>query len=121
MNASNYKQAIADFKAFLTTNPKSLYAEHAQYWIGESYFAMRDFTAAIAEFQNVIKKYPESIKVPSSLFKQGMAFFEMQSYDEAKAFFAKLTTRFPATNEAIRAQEQIQTIDKFFSSIRMTK
>ncbi|MDO8518660.1 MAG: tol-pal system protein YbgF, partial [Deltaproteobacteria bacterium] len=107
VNAGDFKQAIVDLKSFLTANAKSPFAEHAQYWIGESYFAMRDFTAAVAEFQSVIKKYPQSSKVPPSLLKQGLSFFEMQSFEEAKAFLTKVATRFPQSREAIRAQDKI--------------
>ena len=110
VNANQYKEAISNFRTFLTSHPKSIYADNAQYWIGECYYAMRDFAAAVAEFQNVIKKYPASPKVASSLLKQGLSFFAMQSFEEAKAFLSKLISRFPTSSEAIRAQEALSRI-----------
>ena len=116
VNAGDYKQAVTDLKSFITTYPKSSYAEHAQYWVGECLYATRDFTAAVVEFQNVIKKYPQGVKAPASLYKQGMSFFEMQSFDDAKAFFAKLAARFPQTHEAILAQNQINAINQILET-----
>lgn len=116
VNANQYKEAILSFKSFLVSYPKSIYADNAQYWIGECYFAMRDFAAAVAEFQNVIKKYPSSRKVAASLLKQGLSFFEMQSFDDSRAFLSKLISRFPGSSEAIRAAEAISRINSLLEA-----
>lgn len=112
VNAENYKGAIAALKTFIANNKASPYASYARYWIGESYYAMRDFPAAVAAFQEVIKKDPNSHKVPSSLLRQGFSFFEMQSLEESKAFLKKLTTRFPQSFEATLAQEKLKKINE---------
>mgnify|MGYP003339241064 CR=1 FL=1 len=44
----NYKGAITSFQSFLGQYPKSGLAHRAQYWIGDSYFNLRDYRNAIA-------------------------------------------------------------------------
>jgi len=112
VNAEQYRSAIQSFRSFLKNNRKSRYADEAQYWIGESYYAMRDFPKAVTEYQKTIKKYPKSKKVPISMLKQGLSFYQMQSFDEAKAFFSKLLSKYPRSNEATRARENIKKIDR---------
>lgn len=111
VNAQQYKGAVQSLKQFIASNPQSRYADDAQFWVGESYFALQDYPKAIAEFQRVIKKYPKSDKVPGSLLKQGFSFFEMQAFDDAKAFLSKLVSKYPRSDSAIRAKERIQYID----------
>ncbi|MBX7147543.1 tol-pal system protein YbgF [bacterium] len=112
LNNDNYQGALTALKTFIADNPKSPYVENAQYWVGESLFAMKDFPKAVSEFQRVIKDFPKGSKVAPSLLKQGMSFFEMQSFDDSKAFLNKLITQFPQSNEAIQAQGVIASIDR---------
>lgn len=111
INASDYKGAALSLQEFIKTNPKSRFGDAAQYWIGESYFSMRDFPKAISEYQKVIRDFPKSNKVAASLLKQGFSFYEMQSFEDAKAFLTKLITKYPGSNEAIRAKERIDEIN----------
>lgn len=110
LNGSDYKSAAESLQSFLKTNPKSRFADAAQYWVGESYYSMRDYPKAIAEYQKVIKDYPKSGKVVSALFKQGVSFFQMQSLDDSKAFLTKLITKYPGSPEAIMAKNKIEEI-----------
>lgn len=112
INREDYKGAITGLNTFITSNPRSHLAAYAQYWVGESYFALRDFPASVTACQQLIKKYPESTKVPGCLLKQGLSFYETQSFAEAKAFLAKLVSRYPKSIEAERARDKIQAIDQ---------
>lgn len=109
-NSEDYKGAAVAFKNFLANNDKSLFAENAQYWTGESFYALRDFPAAVSEFQKVIQKYPKGSKVAIALLRQGYAFFEMQSFEESKAFLEKVVLKYPGSTEAIRASQKIDQI-----------
>lgn len=110
-NAELYHDAIDTLHQFVAENPKSAYIEQAQYWIGSSFYAMRDFPSAIAEFQGVVKKFPTGTKAPSALLKQGFSFYQMQAYDEAKAFLDKLVAKYPASNETILAKDKLKAIE----------
>lgn len=111
INAEEYKEAVSSLKQFLATYPKSALAENAQFWIGQSFYSMRDFSAAVSELQKVVSKYPTGGKAAPALLKQGYAFFEMQSFDEARAFLTKLTNKYPTTTEATVARDKLRKID----------
>ncbi|HBF13110.1 MAG TPA: tol-pal system protein YbgF [Deltaproteobacteria bacterium] len=112
VNVENYKEAQSALQSFLKNRSKSPYVLHAQYWLGETNYALRDYPIAITEFQKVVKNFPKSEKVAPALLKQGYAFFEMQSFADAKAFLNKLVTMFPQSTEAILAKQKIQKIDQ---------
>src|SRR5678815_4989844 len=62
----NYQGAIAAFQTFLAQYPKSTLAHRAQYWIGDSYFNLRDYRSAIASQQKLIATYPDSASAPDA-------------------------------------------------------
>ena len=69
--------AIQKLREFLRKSPKSDLADDAQYWIGEAYYANRDYNRAILEFNEVLLRYPKGDKVPAALLRQAMAFAEL--------------------------------------------
>ena len=123
MTQRNYKKSAELFAAFIKKYPKSPLADNAQYWRGESLYAMGDYEAAILEFQTVIKKYPKGDKVPGAILKQGFAFFELKSYADAKAFLEKVIIEYPKSEEALKAREKITQVDAMIreSTAQMTE
>ncbi|MGH7896873.1 MAG: tetratricopeptide repeat protein, partial [Candidatus Binatia bacterium] len=69
--------AIQKLREFLRKSPKSDLADDAQYWIGEAYYATRDYNRAILEFNEVLLRYPKGDKVPAALLRQAFAFAEL--------------------------------------------
>jgi tol-pal system protein YbgF len=108
VNSSEFLKAIATFKKFNTKFPKSPYADSAQYWIAECYFAMRDFEMAIKEFQNLIDNYRNSEKIPAALLKQGYAFTELDMESDANLFFSTLIKKYPHSKEAKDAKDFLE-------------
>lgn len=107
INNSEFLKAIATFKKFMAKFPKSEYNANAQYWIGECYFAMRDYEQSIKEFQILKEKYPRSDKVPAALLRQGYAFDSLGMESDAKVFFNDLIRKYPHTKEAKEAKEKL--------------
>jgi len=48
-----YRDAINAFTRLLEQNPDDVLADNCQYWIGESYFGLKEYQQAIMEFQKV--------------------------------------------------------------------
>ena len=53
--SAKYKDAISHFNKFIKSYPASSYLPSAQYWIGNSYFALRDFKNAITAQEKLIE------------------------------------------------------------------
>ena len=60
------------FKTFLQSNPQHVLAGNAQYWLGETYYARRDYQNAMTAFAEGYKVYKASPKGPDNLLKLGI-------------------------------------------------
>lgn len=107
----NYKAAIGRFKEFLKKHPQSEYADNAQYWIGESHYALREFDQAILEFDVVRRRYPKGDKVPAALLKQGFAFAELGDKVDARLILQELVDRYPQSPEAGKAKQKLKSLE----------
>ena len=56
--AREHGQAVLDFLDFIAKYPKHPLAANAQYWIGEAYYAQRDYRQALVEFEKVFEHGP---------------------------------------------------------------
>ena len=111
LERKDYRAAISRFKEFIKKNPQSEYADNAQYWIGESHYALREFDQAILEFDVVRRKYPKGDKVPAALLKQGFAFAELGDKVDARLILQELTDRFPQSEEAVKAKQKLKSLE----------
>lgn len=111
LERKDYRVAIARFKEFIKKHPQSEYADNAQYWIGESHYALREFDQAILEFDAVRRKYPKGDKVPAALLKQGFAFAELGDKVDARLILQELTDRYPQSPEAAKAKQKLKALE----------
>ena len=63
---NKYDEALKELKNLKSLNPLDL-MPNIQYWIGEVYYAKKDFNQAIIEFGEGLKKFPDSIKGPDNM------------------------------------------------------
>lgn len=105
-----FEDAIVGFKDYLKKFPKSDHADNAQFWVGESYFALRQYEQAILAFNDVIKKYPKGNKVPNALLRQSLAFIEINDKTSAKLLLRKIVKEYPNTSEAKIASKRLETL-----------
>lgn len=107
----DHRTAIARFKEFLKKNPKSKLAPEAQYLIGESYLAMREFNNAIVEFDEVRRRFPQNEKVAAALLGQGAAFSELGEKLNARLVLQELVEKYPQSAEAARAKQRLKALE----------
>ena len=103
----DYGGAERGFKAFLQANPKHNLAGNAQYWLGETYYARRDYQNAMTAFAEGYKVYKSSPKGPDNLLKLGVTLAALGRKSDACAVFGKFTQDYPrATDLQKRRVEQ---------------
>jgi tol-pal system protein YbgF len=103
----DYAGAERGFKAFVQANPKHTLAGNAQYWLGETYYARRDYQNALAAFAEGYKVYKNSAKGPDNLLKLGVTLAALGRKPDACTVFAKFTQDYPrATDLQKRRVEQ---------------
>ena len=111
LNDQQYDKAIQQFRNFQRKYPNSDMADDAQYLIGESYFAQKDYNRAILEFNDVLK-YRRGDKVPAALLRQAQAFLEIGDRTDARLILQKLINDYPNSEQAREAKDRLQTLGR---------
>jgi tol-pal system protein YbgF len=106
----DYEGARRKFEAFLKQYPNTELSDNAQFWIGETYFAKKDYEKAILEYEKAIAKYPEGDKVPSALLKQAIAFLELGDKTNGRNLLKRVIERYPQSEQADMAKKRLDTI-----------
>ena len=109
-DAKNYEVAAVLFKQFLREHPKHTLAGNSQYWLGETFYAQRQYEAAIVAFDEVIQKYGDNAKVAASILKQGYAFDALDDSRNARFFLEQVQRKFPDSEEAKQAAAKLKTL-----------
>jgi tol-pal system protein YbgF len=95
----DYAGAERGFKAFLQGNPKHVLAGNAQYWLGETYYARRDYQNAMTTFAEGYKNYKTSPKGPDNLLKLGVTLAVLGRKSDACAVFTKFSQDYPKATD----------------------
>ncbi len=105
----NYQGAIFAFQNFLKQYPKSTLAPRAQYWIGDSYFNLRDYKAAMTAQQTLLKAYPDSPSVPDAMLNIASAQSELGDMAASKRTMEEIVGKYPASDAAEKAKRRLTT------------
>jgi tol-pal system protein YbgF len=108
--AGNYQAAIAAFQSFIAQYPRSSLAHRAQYWIGDSYYNVRDFKSAIAAQQKLVSTYPDSTSVPDALLNLASSQIELGQTAAAKKTMDSLLARYPTSDAAEKARRRLASL-----------
>ena len=95
----DYAGAEKGFRAFLQSNPRHPLAGNAQYWLGETYYARRDYPNAMTAFAEGYKLYKASPKGPDNLLKLGVTLAQLGRKSDACAIFAKFSQEYPKATD----------------------
>jgi tol-pal system protein YbgF len=95
---------------FLVQHPKSPLAPRAQYWIGDSYYNLRDYKNAIANQQKLLSAYPDSSSVPDALLNIASSQQELGESAAARKTLDGLVARFPSSDAAEKARRRLANL-----------
>jgi tol-pal system protein YbgF len=95
----DYPGAEKAFKTFVQRNPQHVLAGNAQYWLGETYYARRDYQNAMAAFAEGYKVYKTSPKGPDNLLKLGITLAVLNRKSDACAVFARFNQDYPRATD----------------------
>ncbi|MGH7961658.1 MAG: tol-pal system protein YbgF, partial [Candidatus Binatia bacterium] len=112
MRDQQYDKAVQQFRAFQRKYPSSPMADDAQFLIGESYFAQKDYNRAILALNDVVLNYRRGDKVPAALLRQAQAFVEIGDKTDARLILQKLINEYPNTEQVAAARGMLQTLGR---------
>ena len=110
--ANKFNEAETHLLELKKINPEDL-MPNIQYWLGEVYYANKNFQQAIIEFGEGFAKYPDSIKGPDNLLKLGLSFSNLNRKNDACNAFFELELKFKnaAKNVIERSQNERKKLD----------
>ena len=109
VKAGSHTEAIEGLRAFLRKYPRHDYADNAQYWLGEAFYAQKDYPHALSEFRTVIETYPRGNKVPDALLKVGYCYQALGQGAKARAVLEQVVNLYPKTEPAALATKRLET------------
>ena len=109
VKAGKHAEALTALRAFLAKYPHHDYADNAQYWLGEVFYAQKDYNHALVEFRNVIETYPRGNKVPDALLKVGYCHHALGQPDKARAVLEQVVNLYPKTEPAAIAARRLES------------
>lgn len=99
----NYHDTIVLMSDFLKQFPSHPYSDNATFWIGESFYQMKDYQKAGEDFRKVVEQYPNGNKVPDALLRAGICDLKLAKPEKAKNSFDLLMRKYPESVAAKRA------------------
>ena len=110
LKQSQYNQSIEALRKFLLAHPRTEYADNAQYWLGEAYYANRQFGQALIEYNALLQGYPDSQKFSHAKLKLAYCYHELGQPEQAKQQLEELIRAYPDTTVAHLARDRLRQI-----------
>ena len=105
--AGRFGEAVTAFQIFIRNFPKSTLLPSAQYWIGNSQYAVRDFRGAIATQRQLLAQYPDSAKASDALLNIASAQGELGDLQAARATLQEVVAKYPASEAGVKARQRL--------------
>jgi tol-pal system protein YbgF len=102
--AGTYPDAIAAFEAFAINFHEHPYADNAVFWVGESYFQMKDYARSAAQFERVARQFPGGNKVPDALLRAADCYLRLDRPKDAMQVFERVIDTYPQSVAAGKAR-----------------
>jgi tol-pal system protein YbgF len=101
-------QAVLELEELVRAHPEDPLAGAAQFWIGEAYFAVRDYERAAVEYRRSLELAPRGKETPQALLRLGLAYRAQRREPEARATFDQLVRDFPKSEAAVEARRALR-------------
>ena len=106
----NLKKADNSFQSFVKKYPDSPYWPLAQFWLGNSEYAQKDYKAAIATLQSMVKRYPLHARVPDALLTLANSQIESGAKPAGKKTLENLIAKHPDSEAAGLAKQALKRL-----------
>ncbi|MFM9967011.1 MAG: tol-pal system protein YbgF [Burkholderiales bacterium] len=103
----NYQSSIAAFQTFMASYAASQLVPSAQYWVGNAYYALRDYKAAIAAQQKVVLTWPDNAKASDAMLNIASSQAELGDQKGTLLTLKTLVTKYPQSPAAEQAKQRL--------------
>ena len=88
-------------------HPRSSHRVLAQFWLGNSDYALRDYKGAIANFRAVVSQAPNHERAPEALLSIANCEVELHNTAAARAALEQLIARYPRSEAAQAGKDRL--------------
>jgi TolA-binding protein len=106
-NTKAYRDVISEMQTLLNTGIKDDYADNCHYWIGLSYFQLRDHESALEHFKQVMN-YRYSEKSDDAQMMIARTYERMGNKEQSLAEYQRLIDMYPASEYVGRARARMR-------------
>ena len=85
-------------------------ADNALFWIGETYFAAKDYVSALRFYGRVVTDYADQNKAPDAMFKTALAQERTGDLALARRTLQQVIERYPYSSSASTAKQELQRL-----------
>ncbi|HJQ37506.1 MAG TPA: tol-pal system protein YbgF [Thermoanaerobaculia bacterium] len=105
-----YSEARHAFQNVFDVEPTGDLADNALFWIGETYFATRDYNNAMRYYARVVAEYADQNKAPDALYKTALAQEKTGDLALARKTLQQVIDRYPYSTSSSMAKQELQRI-----------
>jgi tol-pal system protein YbgF len=106
--AGKYKEAAVAFDKFVKAYPDSEQAPAAQFWLGNSYYAVGDCKQVISSQQKLLAKWPKNGRAPDAMANIANCQAELGQKAESQKTLKDLVAKYPDSKAAGAAKQQLK-------------
>lgn len=107
---AQYKDAAEAFTAFSALYPHSELVPTAQFYLGSSRYALKDFKGAIETLQGMVQSAPDNARAPDALLVIAGSQIELNNRAGAKASLQRIVNEYPNAPAANTAKSRLQLL-----------
>lgn len=105
-----YPTAIEEFRRYLNVYPENSLTPDASYWLGEAYYAQRDFDNAERTLIHFGSRYPDNDQIPEALLRLGYIYSERGDSGRARQVLERLISAYPDSVAATLGEQQLRQL-----------
>jgi tol-pal system protein YbgF len=98
------------FQQVFDMDPSGELADNALYWIGETYFAAKDYPNALRYFRRVTSEYSDQNKAPDAMYKIAITLERQGDLQMAKQALDECIRKYPYSTQAASAKQELERI-----------
>lgn len=108
--ASNFADALGKFQRVVDTANDRVLATNAQYWIGECYYQLGNFSQAIQEMDQYITEFQATKQRKDALVIMGLASKRLGQLKQALTYFETVVQDYPDSEYAKIARSEVKKL-----------
>lgn len=104
-----WNKSLDGFTYLIAVNSSHDLADNCQYWVGEVYYALKDYKRSISEFEKVFS-FPGTNKADDTQYKLGLCFLNINNKTRALEEFTKVADYYSNSEYYKKAKQYIKQL-----------